>query len=275
MRLILTSKQDEASANIRGKLLEMRDWSETGRFEGEPYFSWGDFFMVTIEAYHLFRDGVDAQVADSLGIRPSVVIVASKHRSESGTSTLTVHPIGNFGKAEFGGKPRTLVPTSPGLMTDALRTLKGKARAAGLGYEVSFEVTHHGPFLETPTFYIEIGSLEEQWADEGAARTVAETILEARETDYPIAVGVGGGHYAPRLTDVALAKKVSFGHMLANYALEGIDDVMLGAAVAGTPGASLVYFHRKAMKKSEVSKLKDWFDSRGLRTVREEDLEGL
>jgi D-aminoacyl-tRNA deacylase len=205
MRLILTSKEDEASMNILDKLLKKKDWETLGNFEGNPCYVHGDLVIVTINTYHLYYDNIDLVVKKKLALSPEVIIVASKHRSESGMSTLSVHPIGNYSKAEFGGKERQLVPSCPGMMTNALRILSRKAKDANLDYQVSFEVTHHGPYLGTPTFFIEIGSLEPQWRDEKAAEVIAETILETENADYPVALGIGGGHYAPRLTDVVRA----------------------------------------------------------------------
>jgi D-aminoacyl-tRNA deacylase len=275
MRLIVTSKEDVASANIFDRVLDTIVWKEGGRFDGNPWFSSGNLALVTIDKYHLYTDQIDRTVHEELGFEPELVIFASKHRSESGLSTLTVHPIGNFGKAEFGGKSGELVPSCPSLMTNALRILKAKAREASLEYKVSFEATHHGPWLETPSFYIEIGSLEEQWKDERAAEPIAQTIIEADISEYPIAVGVGGGHYCPRITDVALARRISFGHIIPSYALEKADERILRMVIEGTPEASLVYFHRKEMKKSEYRRLKEWFEANGLRPVREDDLEVL
>jgi D-aminoacyl-tRNA deacylase len=275
MHLILTSKEDEASMNILDKLLKKKDWEQLGNFESNPCYACGDLAIVTINPYHLYYDNIDLVVKKKLALSPEVIIVASKHRSESGMSTLSVHPIGNYSKAEFGGKERQLVTSCPGMMTNALRILNRKAKAAGLDYQVSFEVTHHGPYLGAPTFFIEIGSLEPQWRDEKAAEAIAETILEVEEGDHPVAVGVGGGHYAPRLTDVALANKISFGHMIPTYALEHIDEEMIQKVVDKTPGSSMVYFHRKALKKSDYSRLKELFESHGLKPVRENDLEDL
>ncbi|MDD1748219.1 MAG: D-aminoacyl-tRNA deacylase, partial [Methanomassiliicoccales archaeon] len=94
------------------------------------------------------------------------MVFLSRHKAASGIPTLTAHPIGNFSKADFGGRPGTLVRSSPDMMTSTLRELQ--RNAAGLGFGVSFEVTHHGPYLEAPTMYIEIGSSEENWGNKDA-----------------------------------------------------------------------------------------------------------
>ena len=184
-----------------------------------------------------------------------------------------VHPIGNFGEAEFGGKPKTLVPSSPHLMTQALRILRDKAR--DMDYAVSFEATHHGPFLSTPTFFIEIGSQESSWRDEEAGKVIAETILETHATDYPVAIGVGGGHYVPRITDVALDRKISFGHMVPTYALSYFTTEMAEEAVRQSMDADIEYFHKKHLRGGQYTKWKGVFSDMGCEPKRTADLERL
>src|SRR5256885_2376126 len=137
---------------------------------------------------------------------------------------------------------RFLVASSARWMTAALRGLH--KRADRTAYEVTFEATHHGPYLATPTFFIEQGSTAAQWNDRAASRVIAETLLDLELFDAPIAIGLGGGHYVPRHTDLALRRRIAFGHMLATYALEGGTDGLLEQAVERTEGATLAYVHR-------------------------------
>jgi D-aminoacyl-tRNA deacylase len=276
MILVVTSTEDVASMNIRGRLLTMAPWTEAGGFEGTAVLAHGALRMALLSKLHLFYDAVDSNFAEATGERPELVVFASKHRSESGKATLTVHPIGNYGKADFGGKAETLVPSAPVEMTCALRALR--EHGSGLPYEISFETTHHGPYMTTPAFFIEIGSDESRWPDETAAEAIAKTILELssrerepRSESIPIVVGVGGGHYAPRHTDVAVAGKASFGHMVPNYALEQEPERRLQMALDATSDASAVYFHRKAMSKPLVRQLEGWCGERGLEILRAGD----
>jgi D-aminoacyl-tRNA deacylase len=271
MMLIVISKNDTASLNISGKLHEIRDWREEGEFQGNPCYSSKDFQMCTIDDEHLLHDDIDREFEESSGMKPEIVIYASRHRSESGLRSLTVHTPGNFSKAELGGKPEELVLSCPLHKTSALRNLNDLA--ADLDYKVSYEATHHGPYVETPAFYIEIGSDETCWVEEAPARAIAQAILDIRPEDEPVAVGVGGGHYAPRMTDVALQSRLSFGHIIPTYALESIKEEMLRKAIDLTPDAEFVYFHRKAMKKSQYRELSEWFENQGLKTVSQKDLE--
>lgn len=273
VRLIVTSSEDNASMNIRSRLLEKVTWSEEGSFDSHPVLTSGDFAMVQVDRVHLEEDFIDERYEKSSGTRPEVVMFASRHRAESRIPTLTVHPVGNYSSADFGGKPSTLSWAHPAFMTSALRTLAVEAR--GMGFNVSFETTHHGPILGSPAFYIEIGSYEELWGREDAAEAIATSILSVRDDGYPAVLGVGGGHYAPRFTDIALGRKASIGHMAANYALDALDDNLILQMSERSGGAKKVYFHKKSMPKPKYRELRDRFSSLGIEEISSEDLEPL
>jgi len=268
--LVVASSADEASRNIRDRLLEVGGWAEAGTFDGSPAWRREDRLLVTIREHHLYVDNLDRSIRQTLAVTPDAVVYVSKHRAASGQDSLTVHPIGNWRQADFGGRPGEVVPAAPGHMTDALRRLGVAGRS--LGYAVTFEATHHGPYLETPTFYLEVGSGPEAYGDPRAAAALANAVLVASDSGDPVALGVGGGHYMPRITDVALARRVSFGHLVPSHALEPPNYAALEKAVDRTPRAKFVYFHRKALAKPMLHELERFFTDRGLEAVREADL---
>lgn len=271
VRFLVASEPDEASLNQRDALLELRSWDDDVAFGGRPAYRAHGWTLVSIPELHLYRDHLDRDLELGFGQSVELVVYLSKHRSESRRPSLTVHPLGNAHAADLGGQPECLVPTAPGWMTAALRRLKIEAQA--LPYEVTFESTHHGPFLTAPSFFIEQGSTEAQWADPDASHAIARALLSLEESDAPHAVGVGGGHYVPRLTDVALRKRIAFGHLLASYAMEGISEAALDQAVERTPGATLAYVHRKAFGRAQAKAIEAGLAARGLRIVREGELE--
>ena len=276
MRLLVTSTPDVASVNLRDRLMEIGDWHEDGQFHGRPCHRSADMLMVTTDELHLRLDHVDRLVHDELKVDVDEVVFLSKHRAASGKPTLTMHPIGNFGKADFGGRQGELVPASPSFLSGLLRTLSIMAK--GLPFEVSYEVTHHGPFLEVPTTYVEIGSDESRWGDLAAARAMAKALLESAPAEGPVVVGVGGGHYAPRFTEVTLTKKVRFGHMLARHVVDGRSDqdvqVFLAKAMAASR-ADAAYVHKKSFSRPEARRIRDLIEGAGYRVLEGEDLEDL
>ncbi|MEM2870056.1 MAG: D-aminoacyl-tRNA deacylase [Thermoplasmata archaeon] len=276
MKLLVRSSTDPASVNITDRLLELGGWTEGGIFEGSPVLRKGKVALVTIPSHHLYYDDIDARFASALGERPSLVVFASRHTSASNLRTLTAHPIGNFGRADYGGREGALVPAAPREMTLAYRLMRKVAGEAGLEYQVSLEATHHGPFLSTPSFYIEIGSDETAWRDGEAARALAAAIegsILSEPPEEPVALGVGGGHYVPRISDVAWERRVSFGHMLPSYVLEqGFRPDLLQKMIEATPGAELVYFHKKAIRSPLLRQMEAWFMERGIRPVSSGEL---
>lgn len=274
MYLIVTSAEDIASMNIRDKLLNMADWQETGAFDGSAILEHENYHMILIREIHLYWENLDRAVEKETGIAYECLIFASRHRSQSGLRTLSVHPLGNYGKADFGGQPGTIVPTHPRLMTEALLMLR--KYASDLDFQISFEATHHGPFLETPTFFIEIGSDENAWPEPEPARRIARVILDLPRSnitgDDDIVIGVGGGHYAPRHTDLVVRMKASIGHIIPNYAIEYLDSSMIAQIKEKSKGANMVYFHKKSVKAEKRKELEMLFSEHGIRSVRSPDL---
>jgi D-aminoacyl-tRNA deacylase len=276
MRLLVSSPEDQASVTIRDELIALGGWEPSGVFEGSPALVRGDLTLITIPGVHLHCDHIDDQVEGELGQRPKEVVFLSRHRAASGQRSLTVHPIGNWDRAEHGGRERELVRAAPDLMTSLLRELK--RQAVGLPFEVTFEVTHHGPYLETPTLFIEIGSSEASWGDRDAARAIARSLTEVQVMECPRAIGIGGGHYAPRFTEVSLSKRISFGHLLPNHAFDLTDLDDLAAKIdrgMERSGAALAYVHKKSMKRSEATVVTKLISDRGYQVVDSSDLEGL
>jgi D-aminoacyl-tRNA deacylase len=265
--LLVASAEDPASMNIKNSLLEKTTWDEFGMFYGTPVYqhqSKKDLVLVTIPDKKIRHENIDIEVKDQLHLDSQLAIFLSRHRSKMGEPTLTVHPIGNYGDAEFGGKSKTLIPAAPRMMTHLLRLIKKHLQSTSLGYKVCFEVTHHGPYLQIPTLFAEVGSTEAQWVLQEPAAVIAESLLELFSThlyehqypnDIPVLIGIGGGHYAPRFTDVAFQKNIAFGHMIASYHIDTgtIDWEMISNSLHATPNASGVYLHKKALKKSQVT----------------------
>ena len=274
-RLLVCSECDLPSVNMRAALMSMGGWEDLGEGEGARFHAKGDVFMMSIPDMHIRHDGFDAE-AERFGIKVDDVVVMSKHSAKSGKPALTAHPIGNYRDNEFGGRARALVRSSPALMTDALRRIVRYNDVEGI--QTCFEVTHHGPWMEHPTFYIEIGSDESHWGDVHSAEILARVITDLEPEDHTVVVGVGGGHYAPRFTELVLDRKVNMGHMIPNYQLEGADDEeflrMLNDACRMS-GTDQVYIHRKSMKGAEERRLRDLAVSAGYDVPASKDFDPL
>lgn len=271
-RLIVCCEKDLASVNIVAALTAGGGWADRGDDGYAHYAARGNDVVMRIPDLHIFVDGLDRR-AEAFGFRVDSVVFPSEHEAASGIPALTVHSVGNFHEAEIGGRAQTLVPPAPAAASDALRLIK---RYSGLpGFNVCYEATHHGPYLEKPTYFIEIGSSAANWGNLDAAAVHARVLADVPAGNgYPTVIGIGGGHYAPRFTELALSCQVNFGHILPNYQLEGRNDediarmIRLAADVTGT---KLAFLHRKSMNGPQAARLVGLAESVGCEFLRSED----
>jgi len=284
--LIISSTEDPASTNMKESLLEQTTWEEHGVFFDATVYhhaSMKDVVLVTIPDRKIRHENIDTEVHDQLHLDPQIAVFLSRHRSKMEEPTLTVHPIGNYGDAEFGGRPRTLIPAAPRYMAHLLRLMRKHLQKTNLQYHVCYEVTHHGPYLNIPTLFAEVGSTEHQWRQKEPAEIVATSLLELLSTykyekDFPttipVLLGIGGGHYAPRFTDVVFERNAAFGHMIPSYQIYAgaINDEMIERAMEASPNLSGVYLHKKALKKSQITEYKQWFQARDMRVYSSNEL---
>ena len=287
--LIIVSTDDPASVNITERFLEILELKNieplrnvAGREMVEELLEYRDFFLLWSRVEHLYLDDIDEFFEELTGSRPAFIIFPSKHRSEAGIKSLTIHPTGNFGKAEYGGKDRAFSMSTPYYQSFALRTLntlwkdfpgamEGMFQDAGdmtkgklKDFSVSFEATHHGPYVNTPAFFIEIGSTGDEWIMRKPAMLLAGTIYktieewtsqasESTETrgdeEKKTGIGVGGGHYTPRFTKYLLSEGYDLGHIVPGYACELLDENLIKKLLKRTPDAGTIFVHGKKNRK--------------------------
>jgi len=150
--------------------------------------------------------------------------------------------------------------------------MKRLADEKNLKYEVTLEVTHHGPTeLSAPSLYAEIGSTEKQWKDPDAGEVAAKAILAVSLDRVPVALGFGGGHYATRQTGLLLETGISFGHNFPKYQLDFVDEALVRQAVVKS-GAEFAYFDRKSMKSEERNRISQILDKLGLMVLKESEI---
>jgi D-aminoacyl-tRNA deacylase len=276
MKVLLVSTEDRASLNIRDRLKEETDWEEIGAFQGGKVLRNDDLLLLEKEGTHLYFNGVDREIKETLskvnGIEGGleVLVFLSRHRSEMDIRSLTVHPPGNYLQADYGGSPGKLPPSSPLFMSAALRALYREKKKLGLSDQTTYEVTHHGPYLDTPSFFIEIGSNETRWDIKELGMAIARALLSndfrKPESDLSVAIGIGGGHYAPRFTDRAMRKKFDFGHMVPDYILENADDIrsVIEMAAFSTPEVEGAFLHRTSRNKALIDEATDILQKMGI-----------
>ena len=262
MRLIIASREDKASSAIAERLLSRVDFSPT---EVDGVLRHGEFLFGFIERRHLFMDTLDGPIR-KFENEVQEVIFLSRHSSAADIKSITVHPTGNFHEAVLGGVVGRLSPTAPEDMTSALMEMHDRYR--GDEFSVTYEATHHGPALDIPHFYMEIGTTSEQWENPEAQGLIIEGIFARRRSFSGAFVGIGGGHYMPKITQYSLDNGVAMGHMISKHSLEHVDRQIIEQSVQKTPGCKGFLVDRKGAKSGAREIVESVADSMGLEVLK-------
>ncbi len=233
--LLIISNQDIASLNFKEILFTEYDIEEINSnvFKVTKENSKNVVYLKIITSLHIFSKEEEI-IEPELAINQ--IIFLSKHSTlgEIKPKSMTVHPIGNWGKADLGGLDHTIIETDPILIRSLLLELKSNKPLALKPYEIKQEATHHGPFLSTSTIFYEIGSNKDAWVDRDVARFMLTCLFNVisnynrqeikKEKGWVEAIGVGGSHYCTKFNKKTFDEKYSysFGHIVASYGLEHI-----------------------------------------------------
>lgn len=247
---IVVSEKDIAGMNIKERLLELKP----------------DINIHTIKEDTVHSNDLDKQ------IEADIFIFATRHSAKAGVKTLTVHTPGNWSKAEFGGVDGRLCVAYANLMKTAYLKLKENN---DLDYGVSLECTHHGPLINKPCMFIEIGSTEEEWRNEGAAKVIAKTIIDLINSEIPeqkAAIGIGGIHYCPNFNKALERSQVAISHICPKYQLQNLDEDMLKQAIERTKEKVIFAFLDWKGLGTEKQRIVELLEKLGIKYVRTDKL---
>jgi len=297
--LIAINSDDIASTNQAKYLMELLQWERRADVETYPSYEVKNVRLWYLPSRILWEDHLDVRWKDATGEDVAEVIFPSRHAAKSGKPCLTLHPIGVphhplEEEPPFGGQSGFAPPPNPRI-APWWRLLHQKWNVHAIpDFSLSLEVTHHGPILNVPALFIEVGSTEPYWPNESAAKLLAEVILEglglttessttwqSHNQGEPVLVTLGGGHYAPKANKLALEPNVWLGHMLANHSLpfESQDEPgvlwkqSIDAAIASTqrayPGGTIVCnVEKKSFKGWQRQLIYGYLDSIGVEVVK-------
>lgn len=230
---IISSKLDNASLNIKNCLINSLKFVKCDEvFENEPVYKhiYFDVKLFTISEDLTYINNIDDK------IKAKYFIFISRHESESKFKTLSIHTPGNFQNATFGGIDNKLC-IAPALLLKFLFIKLNEFKIND--YNVTLEVTHHGPFLNTPVIFIEIGSSNEEWLNEDAGNVISNVILSLIE-NYNVpkfnfsAIGIGGPHYCAAFNKLMLENEYAIGHICPKYNCEFLNYEMLKMMIEKT-----------------------------------------
>jgi len=216
--LIVASKLDKAGVNITTQLSQF-----------------GDFKFYLVDKEIIYTESLDLERVNSFDF----IVFASKHVSESKEKTLSVHAPGNWRSAEFGGEPGKACKSSAIFMKQMFEKMHENMLQYNLKeYKLTLEATHHGPLIDKPCVFVEIGSTENEWSDKRVGFIVAKAISEALKNfklnPYnEIAIAIGGPHYCPNFNKIQLRSNVAISHVISQYAFPFTEE-MINEAVSKT-----------------------------------------
>ncbi len=237
MRVLVTSEKDIASQTIKSVLEDDYGFSPTGTtFEDNPVLAFDEStILITASQDMIFCDHLEKHFP------AEAFIFCSRHRAESARPSLLVHSTGNLGSdALFGGNPYELSVSAPTLVAAALRRLSIEQVERSLtDFDVSLEVTHHGPTsMNVPLVFIELGSTEEYWVHKEGARAVAAAIMDCVKEPIQTesVIGFGGTHYASKFNKLVLDKGYKIGHIAPKYSINELTLDIIRQMVKRTTG---------------------------------------
>ena len=298
--LIAVNGDDIASTNQAKYLLESVSWNRREDVESYASYEIQNVRMWFLPNRILWEDHLDRRWNSATGETVAEVIFPSRHAAASGKPCLTLHPIGvphhPLGEEPpFGGRAGFAPPPNTRL-APWWRLLHQKWENYAIPeFSLSLEVTHHGPILDVPALFIEVGSTEPYWPNEEAARLLADIMIEGlgingtiqseswSETnkDEPVLVTLGGGHYAPKANKLALHPHVWLGHMLANHSLpfgtqeepgllwkQSIDSALVSTKRAYPGGRIVCNVEKKSFKGWQRQLIYKHLETVGIEVVR-------
>ncbi|MFC1697177.1 D-aminoacyl-tRNA deacylase, partial [Nanoarchaeota archaeon] len=167
-----------------------------------------------------------------------LIIFATRHQSQNPIPSLSVHTPGNWSEdSSHGGSPNKLCIAPALYLREAFLKLGELNESYNLNFDVVFECSHHGPYTEIPTMFIEIGSVEKQWKNKDAANIIADTILHLLQIEpkiVPTVFGIGGQHTTSNFKKLITNHNLALGHVCPKYMLEHLTELSIKQAIEKT-----------------------------------------
>ena len=213
--------------------------------------------------------GVDSELpfADFLDIDTDFVIFLSRHASSKNIPSFTVHALGNWSNnTDLGGKPKTLGIASPKGMLSVLIELSRNKKI-----RVSYEATHHGPLINVPSLFAELGGNEETEANreytDTLGRAVMDSVYNSKVIYGKVAIGIGSTHYPEKFTKLALEGAYAFSHILPKYHIKETD--MIEQAInKSKPKADIAVIEWKSINNNDRNSVTKKLDELGMDYVK-------
>tara|TARA_Y100000310_G_scaffold319431_1_gene374689 strand:+ start:3974 stop:4762 length:789 start_codon:yes stop_codon:yes gene_type:complete len=236
-------------------------------------------FAPDMPIIELKKESIYSENIDKLSELKNIdfIIFATKHRSEKGNPSLSVHAPGNWRSADFGGKPGKVCNTSAFVIKYLFQNLNKQAENLE-DYNITLECTHHGPLINKPCCFIELGSSEKQWQEQEPAKIIAKTILSLKdykpENHIIPTIGIGGPHYCPNFNKIQLNSKYAISHIIPEYSLPLTETMLKQAEQKTLEQIKQVLIDYKGCGKSEQrQEIINLINQAGLKVIRTSEIE--
>src|SRR3990167_2785611 len=247
--LIVASKKDKAGTNITTQLSQFRKnpLASVLQSEGKGF----DFYLVDDEI--LYNKNLSIEKISKYDF----IVFASKHSSAKGEKAITIHTPGNFHEAKYGGEIGKISKTSALFMKQLFEKLNENAEKHSLkDYDVTMEATHHGPFINKPCLFLEIGSTEHEYSDKRIGFIVAKTLYDVMESFHEnkyneIAIAIGGPHYCPNFNKIQETSNVAISHVIPQHASPITEDMIKEAVEKTEEEIDFAILDWKGLGKAE------------------------
>ncbi|MFT4326397.1 MAG: D-aminoacyl-tRNA deacylase [Candidatus Woesearchaeota archaeon] len=276
--VIFTFTKDSASMTQRSCLL---DSFEKTKFVFDNYeilqntSGTNTLFLAQTDKESVFYESIDEAFVSQTNIVPDVLIFLTKHQSASGINSLSCHTQGNWAKADFGGKDGVVAPCPVRLFNDVFQSIQ---KHNTLDFESIIEVTHHGPFVTTPSLWIEIGSNEDAWVRKDAGNVLKNVVLEVLphctldiSDTKEVLLGIGGMHHSPEFAKRILRNEAWVSHVCPKYMLETVSyEALVSAYEHSYPKPTAICYDWKSMtaKDSVVPMVEKLAQEKGLKILK-------
>ncbi|MBD3194184.1 MAG: hypothetical protein GF317_03960 [Candidatus Lokiarchaeota archaeon] len=251
--LIISSTKDKASRNIKDKLLS----SKIGVFElARPRWHNNHLFKLDnngvedpekrkiLDEIEVFLGVTNERLIflndlklNKSEIKPDIVIFASRHSSKTGRPSFLVHTTGNWtGDIRYGGEGKKLSHASALLLKAGYNSIIKKVNKYSMnGFSIDIEVTHHGPALDIPLLFMELGSKPSEWHHNKAGVVLGDAIIETifkykqyeKENSQKIGVGFGGTHYAPQFQRLINDNNIAVSFICPKYFIRSLNEDLI------------------------------------------------
>ncbi len=213
---LIVSKIDEASMGIWGMLRNMIKFKEV---KANEYTSDLALALVSTKDIVYIDEADEWAKANNI----DVLLFLSRHEMRNPKPLITFHTPGNWtSDVELGGKPGLVAVSEPRVLSNLFREAYRRIGELS-GYSATLEATHHGPFVDKPAVFVEIGSTSNEWRNPKAQEFLASLIFDfLNDTNRyindgkDVAVSIGDLHYAT-LTSHIINGEYDVGHMVPKY----------------------------------------------------------